>query len=46
MGVPRTLQEIAVAANADYIFAGKCYRIIANELEISPSIVDAVHIKK
>jgi transcription initiation factor TFIIB len=38
MGVPRTLQ---VAANADYIFAGKCYRIIANELKTSPSIVDA-----
>ena len=41
LDVPRTLQEIALAANADYIFAGKCYRIIASKLEISPSIVDA-----
>ncbi len=41
MKVPRTLQEIALAANADYIFAGTCYRIIAYQLGISPSIVDA-----
>lgn len=41
LDVPRMLQEIALAANADYIFAGKCYRIIASKLEISPSIVDA-----
>jgi transcription initiation factor TFIIB len=36
MNVPRTLQEIALAANADYIFAGRCYRIMAPELDISP----------
>jgi transcription initiation factor TFIIB len=41
LDVPRTLQEIAHAVNADYIFAGRCYRIMAQELEISPSIVDA-----
>ena len=41
LDVPRTLQEIAQAVNADYIFAGKCYRIMAQELEISTSIVDA-----
>jgi transcription initiation factor TFIIB len=39
--VPRTLQEIAQAVDADYIFAGKCYRIMAQELQISSSIVDA-----
>jgi transcription initiation factor TFIIB len=41
LDVPRTLQEIAQAVNADYIFAGRCYRIMAKELGISPSIVDA-----
>lgn len=41
MSVPRTLQEIALSADADYVFAGKCYRIMANKLEINPSIVDA-----
>ena len=41
MEVPRTLSEICNAANADPIFAGKCYRIMARELRISPSIVDS-----
>jgi transcription initiation factor TFIIB len=41
MEVPRTLSEICDAANADPIFAGKCYRIMARELRISPSIVDS-----
>jgi transcription initiation factor TFIIB len=41
MEVPRTLSEICDAANADPIFAGKCYRTMARELRISPSIVDS-----
>jgi transcription initiation factor TFIIB len=40
MNIPRTLQEIALAANADYVFAGRCYRIMAQQLGLSPSIVD------
>jgi transcription initiation factor TFIIB len=40
MNIPRTLQEIARAANADYVFAGRCYRIMAQQLGLSPSIVD------
>jgi transcription initiation factor TFIIB len=41
MEVPRTLCEICDAANADHIFAGKCYRTMARELRISPLIVDS-----
>ncbi|MGB7661210.1 MAG: transcription initiation factor IIB [Nitrososphaeraceae archaeon] len=41
MEVPRTLCEICDAANADPIFAGKCYRKIARELRLSPLIVDS-----
>jgi transcription initiation factor TFIIB len=41
MDVPRTLQEIALAINANEIFAGKCYRKMAQKLEISPSTIDA-----
>jgi transcription initiation factor TFIIB len=41
MSVPRRLQEISYAANAEPIFSGKCYRIMSRKLRISPSIVDA-----
>ena len=41
MEVPRTLCEICDAANADPIFAGKCYRTMVRELKISPLIVDS-----
>jgi len=41
MEVPRTLCEICDAANADPIFAGKCYRIMARELKMSPLIVNS-----
>jgi transcription initiation factor TFIIB len=41
MEVPRTLCEICDAANADPIFAGKCYRTMARELRIIPLIVDS-----
>ena len=41
MEVPRTLCEICDAANADPIFAGKCYRKVARELRLSPLIVDS-----
>jgi transcription initiation factor TFIIB len=41
MEVPRTLYEICDAANADPIFAGKCYRKMARELRMSPLIVDS-----
>jgi transcription initiation factor TFIIB len=41
MNVPRTLQEISDAANAEPIFSGRCYRIMSRKLKINPSIVDA-----
>ena len=41
MSVPRTLQEISYAANAEPIFSGRCYRIMSRKLKINPAIVDA-----
>ena len=41
MSVPRTLQEISYAANAEPIFSGRCYRIMSRKLRISPTIIDA-----
>ena len=41
MSIPRTLQEVSYAANAEPIFSGRCYRIMSRKLRISPSIVDA-----
>lgn len=41
MEVPRTLYEICDAANADPVFAGRCFRMMSKELRIGPSIVDA-----
>ena len=41
MDIPRRLEDISKAADADNIFAGRCFRIIARELSISSSAVDA-----
>jgi transcription initiation factor TFIIB len=41
MSVPRTLQEVSYAANAEPIFSGRCYRIMSRKLRISHTIVDA-----
>lgn len=41
MSIPRTLQEISYAANAELTFSGRCFRIMCRKLKISPSIVDA-----
>jgi transcription initiation factor TFIIB len=41
MGVPRTLYELCTAANADPVFAGRCFRMMTWELNITPSVVDA-----
>jgi transcription initiation factor TFIIB len=41
MNVPRRVEEIAQVANADYKFAGRCYRLMAQQLGTSSSIVDA-----
>lgn len=43
MGIPRRLEDISQAANADKIFAGKCFRIMSRELGINSSPVDAAH---
>jgi transcription initiation factor TFIIB len=32
--IPRTLDELAAAVNANEVFAGKCYRLIVRELNI------------
>jgi transcription initiation factor TFIIB len=41
MSVPRTLQEVSHAANADSVFSGRCYRIMSRKLRIRPTIVDS-----
>ena len=41
MDIPRRLEDISKAANADKIFAGKCFRIMSRELSINASNVDA-----
>jgi transcription initiation factor TFIIB len=41
MSVPRTLQEVSYAGNAEPIFSGRCYRIMSRKLRISPAVVDA-----
>ena len=41
MDIPRRLDEISEAANADKIFAGRCFRIISIELGINSSNIDA-----
>jgi transcription initiation factor TFIIB len=41
MDIPRRLEDISKAADADNIFAGRCFRIMTRELSISCSSVDA-----
>jgi transcription initiation factor TFIIB len=41
LSVPRTLEEISVAANADPIFAGKCYRLLVQNLELQLPVIDS-----
>ena len=41
MDIPRRLDEISEAANADKIFAGRCFRIISIELGLTSSNIDA-----
>lgn len=41
LSVPRTLEEIAVAANTDAIFAGKCYRLLVQNLELQLPVIDS-----
>jgi transcription initiation factor TFIIB len=41
MDIPRRLEDISEAADADKIFAGRCFRIISRELSINTSNVDA-----
>ena len=41
MDIPRRLDEISEAANADKIFAGRCFRIMTRELSINSPSVDA-----
>lgn len=42
MDIPRRLDEISKAADADNIFAGRCFRIMSRELGINSPSVDAV----
>ena len=41
LSVPRTLEEIASAANTDAIFAGKCYRLLVQNLELQLPVIDS-----
>ncbi|MDQ6865709.1 MAG: hypothetical protein M3044_18010 [Thermoproteota archaeon] len=41
LNVPKTLVEIAQTANADTIFAGKCYRSLLRHLRLHLPIIDS-----
>jgi transcription initiation factor TFIIB len=41
LNVPRTLDEIALSANADAIFAAKCYRLLLRNLKLHVPSVDS-----
>ena len=41
LAIPRTLEEISVAANTDAIFAGKCYRLLVQNLELQLPVIDS-----
>jgi transcription initiation factor TFIIB len=41
LNVPRTLDEIAQTANADAIFAAKCYRLLLRKLKLHVPSVDS-----
>lgn len=41
MEIPRRLEDIAKAADADKIFAGKCFRLMSRELSINTANIDA-----
>ncbi len=47
MNVPRTIEEVAEIADADKIFAGKCYRLMVRKLKIRlPSIDSSSHLAR
>jgi transcription initiation factor TFIIB len=47
MNVPRTIEEIADIADADKIFAGKCYRLLVRTLKVRlPSIDSTSHLAR
>ncbi|HEX2014547.1 MAG TPA: TFIIB-type zinc ribbon-containing protein [Nitrososphaera sp.] len=41
LSIPRTLGEISAAANTDPIFAGKCYRLLVQNLELQMPVIDS-----
>jgi transcription initiation factor TFIIB len=41
LNVPRTLGEIAQIANADAVFAGKCYRLLLRHLKLHLQVIDS-----
>src|SRR5215217_8996346 len=41
LSVPRTLEEISSVANTDPIFAGKCYRLLVQNLELQLPVIDS-----
>jgi transcription initiation factor TFIIB len=41
LSVPRTLEEVSTAANTDPIFAGKCYRLLVQNLELQLPVIDS-----
>ena len=41
LSVPRTLEEVSTAANTDPIFAGKCYRLLVQNLDLQLPVIDS-----
>ena len=41
LNVPRTLEEVAEKANADSVFAGKCYRLLVRHLKLHLPVIDS-----
>ena len=41
MDIPRRLEDVSKVADADNIFAGKCFRIMSRQLGINSATVDA-----
>ncbi len=39
--IPRTLDEIAEAANTDLVFAGKCYRLLVRYMKLDLPVIDS-----
>ena len=47
MNIPRSIDEISIYADADVVFAGKCYRLIVTRLKVRlPSLDSTSHLSR